>query len=162
MFSKKLIDQFESNKDSYYNFFKPVLLLAINLMVSFASIELITFIQIYYQVPPFSLIFFNYLINSVCLILLNRLNAFKYSKLPIIKILPVTFSYFFYLILNEYSLTLNTIASYQLFKGSSIIFIILISSSTIKLTLVQLIEISKKNQMKNLHSFTLTNRYQFV
>ena len=43
-----------------------------------------------------------------------RLNAFKYSKLPIIKILPVTFSYFFYLILNEYSLTLNTIASYQL------------------------------------------------
>jgi solute carrier family 35 protein E3 len=101
--------------------------LAINLISSIAIIQINKYIYEIYEFPNMTLTCLNFLFTFFGLLVCNFLNFYRFVRVPIQKMLPMSFSFCGFVLLTNYSLEYNSIGTYQCLKTLTIPGVMIIS-----------------------------------
>ena len=119
----------------------------INIAFSVGIIQINKFIYTSYGFPNMTLTCIHFLVTFIGLHICRNLNAFQHQHVPIMKMIPMAFSFCGFVVLANYSLQFNSIGTYQCLKVLTTPGVILVAkyyydspySKQVKLTIVKII-----------------------
>lgn len=123
--------------------------LTINLISSIGIIQINKYVYDIYEFPNMTLTCLNFLFTFLGLAILSHFNCFKIARVPLLKMLPMSFTFCGFVLFTNYSLEHNTIGTYQCLKALTTPGVMIISiffykqtySNRVKSTLVNSIYI---------------------
>ena len=98
-----------------------------NVVSSVAIIQVNKYIYVNYEYPNMSLTCLHFIFTFVGLLICERCGVFKIKKVPIIKMLPMSFSFCGFVVLTNYSLQYNSVGTYQCLKALTTPIVVIIS-----------------------------------
>lgn len=115
-----------------------------NMVSSIAIIQINKYIYLYYKLPNMTLVFLNFVMTFIGLLIFKQFNLFKVVKIPLRKMIPMSISFCCFVVLTNFSLELNSVGTYQCIKGLTTPCVLLISmlfykqkySTKVKLTIL--------------------------
>jgi solute carrier family 35 protein E3 len=128
-------------------FFSKILVfigLIANMVSSIAIIQINKYIYLYYKLPNMTLVFLNFIMTFIGLLIFKQFNLFKMVKIPLKKMIPMSVSFCCFVVLTNFSLEFNSVGTYQCIKGLTTPGVLLISmifykqkySTKVKLTVL--------------------------
>lgn len=126
------------------NKFSVFIIIVANMISSIGIIQLNKYIYIQRGFPNMALTCFHFLFCFVSLFICNILGVFEFKKVPLMSMVPMSFSFCGFVVLTNYSLQFNSVGTYSCLKALTTPFVIFISivyyrhrySMTIMLTVV--------------------------
>jgi len=100
---------------------------SLNLVSSIALIQINKYIYKQYGFPNMTLTCLHFLITFICLFICNLLGLVKIVKVPLRKMIPMSFLFCGFVVFTNYSLQVNTVGTYQCFKALTAPGVLLIS-----------------------------------
>ena len=98
-----------------------------NMVSSIAIIQINKYIYLYYKLPNMTLVFLNFVMTFIGLLIFKQFNLFKVVKIPLRKMIPMSISFCCFVVLTNFSLELNSVGTYQCIKGLTTPCVLLIS-----------------------------------
>ena len=102
--------------------------LAANLVSSVAIIQVNKYIYVYYGYSNMALTCLHFILTFLGLLVCQMFGLFTFKRVPIIKMIPMSFSYCGFVLLTNYSLQYNSIGTYQCFKALTTPIIVVIDT----------------------------------
>jgi solute carrier family 35 protein E3 len=101
--------------------------LSLNVISSIAIIQVNKHIYVNYGFPNMTLTCLNFVITFFGLLICNQLGIYKFVRVPIMKMLPMSMSFCGFVVLANYSLEFNSIGTYQCLKALTTPTVMIIS-----------------------------------
>ena len=126
--------------------YKTFSLLVANITLSISIVIINKWIYRHYAFPNMTLTCIHFIFTTIGLLACEKYGVFQRKSIPILKMLPLAFSFCGFVVLTNLSLQNNTIGTYQLVKTLTTPCVIIIQtyfydrsfSTKVKLTLVRI------------------------
>ncbi len=124
-----------------------VIIVLVNMISSIAIVFLNKHIFVNFRFPNITLTFIHFLITFIGLIICLQFDIFKFKRLPIVKMIPLSLTYCGFVVFTNLSLQYNTVGTYQVIKVLTAPCVMIISyffyhkkySMKVQLTLVSFV-----------------------